>query len=368
MLEFTLPTAATKQRLSLACRATSTRPAKPILGNVKLSAENETVFVEATDLEMAFRCEIPGSRASGDGAVLLPATKFAAIVSKIDEDTFSVLETKSGASIACNSGKFTLHTDKPADWPSVNFTESPSWKCTVQANALAAAIRRGLTAVGEGARFAYGGIGLEISGSTLSLMSTEEHMCVFSEIAAEGASGDFFPIVPERAAQFLERLCCDGDVKLSAGPNTLIASGDGWQLMARLLEGRLPVAGIRSNTRDARPSKAETVSIPCGILLTAIERAALLTSEAHTGINLEFGGGAVEFLSKSEAGTAGIRLPIEWGGKKSVTLKPGYVTAFLRALDPAASLTLGFGREGLDGISLVTEDGTWFAVAGYAKE
>src|SRR5215475_12898386 len=84
------------------------RQTLPILANVLLEAEGETIRVTATDLEVGARVSVP-ARVASKGAVTLSARKLAEIVKELPAADLSMrVQDNSAVSLKCGSASYKL--------------------------------------------------------------------------------------------------------------------------------------------------------------------------------------------------------------------------------------------------------------------
>ena len=364
MITFTLPTKGLRELVATAEHVAPKRPAKPVLSCLRLSAIDGKIQIEATDLEIAVRLDVPSGVVSDpNGSVLLPAALFGQIVSRISDEEFEIRETKNGVDIAAASCRFELATQSMKNWPAVTFLDSRGldWSCEVPSRSLETAIKRGLTCVGESGRFALCGICMELGG-TLDCISTDGRVGAVSSVPVGAASGGITPVVPDRALTLIRSLCDESPVKLASNGNSFSASSDGWFLTTRLLEGRFPLAAMRDNF-DYRA--IEPIDVQCGPFANGIEVAALASTADSIGVDIVVSDGSIEFSSSTDIGKSESRLPVGSAVNAKIRVNPRLVLPFLRSLDASAPLKLRI--KGADQMWLSTEDGTHFTAMGFTK-
>src|SRR3954467_2590387 len=112
--------------LLMAGNVVASRTPKPVLQCVKLTAEDNTLTVAATDLEVAIRYSDSQVQIEQAGEVLVPADKLRDIVRESVDDTLSieVSTDKDGAggtfaNIRGQDSHFKIFTQKASDFPPV---------------------------------------------------------------------------------------------------------------------------------------------------------------------------------------------------------------------------------------------------------
>src|SRR5438552_9559276 len=103
------------------------RQTLPILANVLIETEGETVRLTATDLEVGARVSIP-ARVTGKGAITVSARKLAEIVKELPAAAVSLKVTENaGVAIRCGSASYKLVGMTPDDFPPVVPASSAQW-------------------------------------------------------------------------------------------------------------------------------------------------------------------------------------------------------------------------------------------------
>src|SRR5215210_6844963 len=107
------------EALMVAGNVVASRTPKPVLQCLKLTAEDNTMTIAATDLEVAIRYSNPQVQIEQAGETLVPADKFRDIVRESVDDTLSIEVTADNAHIRGQDSHFKIFTQKPADFPPI---------------------------------------------------------------------------------------------------------------------------------------------------------------------------------------------------------------------------------------------------------
>src|SRR5215208_3203184 len=91
------------------------RTPKPVLQCVKLTAENNTLTVAATDLEVAIRYSDNQVQIDQPGEALLPADKLRDIVRESVDDTLSIEVSGESAHMKGNDSHFKIFTQSTSE-------------------------------------------------------------------------------------------------------------------------------------------------------------------------------------------------------------------------------------------------------------
>src|SRR5512145_626631 len=103
------------------------RQTLPILANVLLESDVETVRITATDLEVGARVAVP-ARVAAKGAITIPARKLAEIVRELPAAAVTLRVTdNAGITLRCAGSSYKLVGLAPDDFPPVVPASPAAW-------------------------------------------------------------------------------------------------------------------------------------------------------------------------------------------------------------------------------------------------
>jgi DNA polymerase-3 subunit beta len=321
------------------------RSPKPILQSVKLKVSGGNTELMATDTEISVRLDVEGVEAETDGEVVLPVSRFGAILRESTDETLA-LETDGNEIVVSGSrSKFRLPAENPDEFPEVaTFDESKYHE--VPARLMKELIRRTLFATDtESSRYALGGVLLVFDESKVTAVGTDGRRLAKMEGPAQSIEGHqtaekATTIVPSRAMQLLERALSDNDaeIKVAARANDLIVKSPRATISARLVEGRFPKW---EDVLAERPSMSQ-VDVSVGPLATAVRQAAIVTSQESRGINLCFDDGTLVLSGNTaEVGESRIEVPVAFNQEKiQLSLDHRFLSDYLKVLDADKSVAM----------------------------
>src|SRR5215475_9161176 len=159
--------------LTMAGTVVAARTPKPVLQCVKLTAEDNTLTVAATDLEVAIRYADAQVQIEKEGEALLPADKLRDIVRESVDDTLSIDATGDNATIKGQDSKFTIYTQNPKEFPPVPDFEGEA-DFEIAGGHLKQLINQTLFAAAkESTRYAFNGVLVTTKGKKVSLVATD---------------------------------------------------------------------------------------------------------------------------------------------------------------------------------------------------
>lgn len=332
----TLSVAELKSALQIVGKAVPSRPAKPVLTNVRIGDGR----VSATDLEVRLDVDIDYH---GD-AMLLPHGRLLAILNAGNGDDVTFTPKGSSCEVRCGRGSWTLPTEDAAEFPT---WEPDNLKPRTQhpAEQLAHAIRSVLVAAdNESSRFALGAVLMEVAtGGKVSFVATDGRRLHLAEIENAVDLDPSTTLLPARAAGILYSLAAAGGqelVEIDASDREVVCTCGAVTLTARLTEGRFP------RWRDVLPKDGGSpTSVMVADLLSATTAAAIVTSEQSKGVRYTFAAEGIHMQARSaEAGESSVTCEVQEAGHKcSVQLDPAFVRDWLRGLpsggDPVVTIT-----------------------------
>jgi DNA polymerase-3 subunit beta len=327
--------------LIVASNVVQARTPKPVLQCVKLTAENDKLTVAATDLEVAIRYSDSQVQIEQGGEVLVPADKLRDIVRESVDDTISIEVSveKDGdgtfAHIRGQDSHFKIFTQKASDFPPIpDFEGEPAFE--VNGGLLKRLIGQSLFAAAkETQRYAINGVLMVAKAKKLSLISTDGRRLA---MAKGDLTTDKLPkdgvkaIIPAKAMQMIEKLIDDPEetIAFQVRENQIIVHTSSATLTSNLVEGQFPPY------EDVIPKDTDKkMTAATADFLSAIRRAALLTTEESKGVRMAFSKKGLVLTSRSpESGEATVNFPAKYEGTDvEIGFNPQFLTDALRVVD-----------------------------------
>ncbi|HEX4055976.1 MAG TPA: DNA polymerase III subunit beta [Tepidisphaeraceae bacterium] len=322
--------------LNLTGNVVAARTPKPVLQCLKLSAEGNALIVAATDLEVAIRYRDEQVQIEQEGETLVPADKLRDIVRESIDDTLAIEITGDTANIRGQDSHFKIFTQKATDFPPVpDFEGEPDVQ--LPGGALKQLIGQTLFAAAkESTRYAFNGVLIVVKAKKISLVSTDGRRLAMAK--GDLAAGDKLDkegkkaIVPAKALQLIEKLIDDPQemVGIQIRENQIIFHTSSATLTSNLVEGQFPPYDDVIPKDTDKKMAASTADF-----LSAIRRAALLTTEESRGVRLAFNKKGLILTSRSpESGEATINFPCKFEGTDvEIGFNPNFVVDALKVVD-----------------------------------
>lgn len=307
------------------------RQTLPILANVLLETEGESVRATATDLEVGARVVIPG-RVASPGAITLSARKLLEIVRELPPSPVTLkVQEGTWVTIRCAGAAYKLVGLSPEDFPTVQAAESAEW-VNMEARVLREMLAETSFAIShDESRYALNGVCFSVGPEEIRLVATDGHRLALARRAVTNVGPGGSGIVPRKAVHEVARVLGAGEtVQVSLSGNQFALRMPNFLLTARLIEGQFP------NYEQVLPKGHPTrLMLPRDALVSAIRRVSVLSEERTKPVKVLLSPGLLKFTAYTpELGEAEETVAVEYGGEE-VTI--GFNSRYLLdAISPIA--------------------------------
>jgi DNA polymerase-3 subunit beta len=280
--------------------------------------------------------------ANGGIWVLISPAKLREIVDRTKADTVEFFAEESGKIvILAGSSHYTLSTVDPSVFPAPPSHEHVI-STTVAGVALADAIARTQFACDVGSvRYALGGLHLHMARGVLIVEATDTRRAARYGIAGvSDPDPDLAVVLPQGAARLAARILGGGDALVEMCHKQVRIKSGQWSMVSPPIEGRFPDVGGLIESLGHPPKIAVT---DAASLLSLCRQASICTSEDSRGVDFVFGHNLLTCRSTApEIGESEISLPCitSTPDRLTVTLDAAYVSDYLKALAPAAEVSI----------------------------
>ncbi len=330
------------EALTVTSNVVQARTPKPVLQCVKITAADDRLTIAATDLEVAIRYSDTQVQIEQAGETLVPADKFRDIVRESVDDTLAieVSTDKDGAggtfaNIRGQDSHFKIFTQKVGDFPPVPDFEGEA-DFELPGGQLKQLIGQTLFAAAkEPGRYNFNGVLTVAKGKKINLISTDGRRLAMAkgDLASDKLEKDGAKvIIPSKALNLIDKLIDDPEemVGFQVRENQVIFHTSSATLTTNLVEGQFPPY------EDVIPKDTDKkMTAATADFLSAIRRAALLTTEESRGVKMHFSKKGLVLTSRSpEAGEATINFACKYeGADVEIGFNPAFLTEALRVVD-----------------------------------
>lgn len=322
----------------------------PILANVLIQAEDGSVELLATDLEVGLRSHCPAS-ISEKGSLTLPAKKLYEIVRALPEtDIHIVGSSKGGVKVAADRFDSRMQTLPHEDFPTLP-QAGGAFSAVLRQSVLREMVAKTQFAItGDDTRYFLNGALFEFKTDVINLIATDGHRLAIVSVEREKVEGgkgesneEIRAILPRKTLWELSRLLGEGEdnVKYERGENHLFFDIGGRVLISRMIDAQFP-----AYERVIPTNNDKQIQFERDRLTSAIKRVALLSNERSRAVKFQMDNNQVEISSSSpELGEAKELLPVDYaGGSVQICFNAQYVLDFLNVAG-TESVTLEFKDE-----------------------
>lgn len=320
--------AALADALGIVTSVVPSRTPKPVLRCVQIVAGKNDVHICATDLEVGINYLVSEVQVEEPGEVIVPADRLAAIVRESTDEVLLLHAEKGACKVEGADSHFTVYGQEPGQYPTVPSHDGKA-DVEIALSHLQDGIEQCLFATAkESTRYALNGVLWEVKGKKLSLVATDGRRLARCRVSLSSAPAEKAAkakiIVPAKTMALLSKLGGSDKDVVSAKlvDNQILFSCANAVISSNLVEGNFP------KYEDIIPDDYDKkLTLPTEAVLSAVRRAALLTSEESRGIKLSIEKNGMTFSGKAlEAGDAQVQMSIDY---KAEPIEIGFNPQFL---------------------------------------
>jgi DNA polymerase III subunit beta len=310
-MEVTLNRDAFLKGLQMVQNIVEPRQTLPILANVLLETEGDTVRLTATDLEVGARVSVP-ARVAGKGAITVSARKLAEIVKELPAADLN-LRVQDNATVAlkCGTASYKLVGMAPDDFPPVVPAEKASF-LKIDGKTLREMLAQTSFAVShDETRYALNGVLFALAGTDARLVATDGHRLAMAKRTLGNVGNATTGIVPRKAITEIMRVLGTGeDVEIALTENQFVLQMPNFMMTARLIEGQFP--NYEAVIPKAHPGK---LVISRTALTSALRRVAVMAEERNKPVKFMLAPAALKLSAASQdLGEAEETLDVDYAG------------------------------------------------------
>ena len=309
----------------------------PILSNVLLSADGQSVRLMATDLDLQIVEEVPATVETA-GATTVSAHTLFDIVRKLPDGAQVTLDAAaSKMAVTAGRARFSLQTLPREDFPVIGESDLPV-SFSLPAETLVTLIDKTRFAVStEETRYYLNGLYLHtVSDGGIPLLravATDGHRLALAETPApEGAAGGPGVIVPRKTVDQVRRLLDDGSgpVEVQVSAQKIRFEFGHASLTSKVIDGAFP-----DYLRVIPRGNDKQADIDNALFAKAVDRVATISAEKSRSVKLAFDNDRVKLTVRNmEAGQAEEEVEI---GYSDEPFEIGFNARYL--LDVAGQIT-----------------------------
>jgi DNA polymerase-3 subunit beta len=290
------------------------RQTLPILANILVRKDGESVSFTATDLEIQIQTQAGIGSGKDAATTTVAARKLVDILRALPETDVALSLANKKLTVQAGKSRFNLQTLSAEEYPTVaqaQFTADFSLPAATLKYLLGMVHFAMAT---QDIRYYLNGMLLVVDGNTVRAVATDGHRLALCEVTREGApvAAKLESIIPRKTILELSRLLPDTDeaVRVQMAANQVKFSFGDIELVSKLVEGKFP-----DYQRVIPANNSKTFAIDRELLSSALARAAILTTDKFKGVRVVLAPGALKITStNADQEEAQEELEIDYGG------------------------------------------------------
>ncbi|RLT96037.1 DNA polymerase III subunit beta [Ketobacter sp.] len=274
------------------------RQTLPVLSNVLMVVDGDTLSLTGTDLEVELVAHVALDGQYEHAEITVPAKKLLDICKSLpDESTIQFTTDEQKLSVKAGRSRFSLATLPSNEFPNL---EEATGNVTFSINQgyLKSVIdRTGFAMAQQDVRFYLNGMLFEVSTNLLRAVSTDGHRLALcnAEIQVEVES-PVQAIVPRKGVLELSKLFADmdADVSVSLSANHIRVESADLRFTSKLIDGKFP-----DYERVLPKNSDKTVISDKNEMKQCFSRVSILSNEKYRGVRLRFENGSLTTVANN---------------------------------------------------------------------
>ncbi len=267
----------------------------PILSNLLLEAKNNNIQLTATDLEMQISLNIE-SKFSGELSTTISAKKLLDICRALPEAVdIDMVSNDSRITVKAGKSRFNLQTLPAADYPIMTKAAGDSTNIQISQLALKKLLKQVEFAMAQqDIRYYLNGLLLEVNENKLNIVGTDGHRLSFTSTTLNKSYDKTDVILPRKTVIELIKLLNDSEeeVNIDFNAGQINFAFSDIKLISKVIDGKFP-----DYHRVIPTGHQNTFSVNRLTMLTAMQRASILSNEKYRGIRMVLSNNNLKLIS-----------------------------------------------------------------------
>ena len=299
--------------LQMAHNVVEPRQTLPVLANVLLEAQGDTLQMTATDLEVSVRVTGP-AKVVKPGTITISARKLMEIVKELPAAPLALkVQENAWVALRCAGASYRLVGLTPEEFPAVGDGATGGW-LGLDGKVLRDMLAQTTFAIShDESRYALNGVLLAVNDKELRMVATDGHRLALAIRQLPAAGPAMSGIVPRKAVQEVARIVGSGEeVQIAISDNQFMLRMPNVLLMARLIEGTFP--NYEQVVPRAHPHR---VALSRAALTAALRRVSVLSEERTKPVRFLLSPGQLKLTANSpDYGEAEEQMEAEFAGEE----------------------------------------------------
>ncbi len=339
-MRITVSQSALAKALAVVGKGIGNQATLPVLAGVYVRAQEGTIELQTTNLNISIRHAIPAN-VEEEGAVVVSGKTLTNVVKNLPDSAVSMEGDKTGVRVTCDQSSFRLNALDPQDFP-----EFPSYELSQQVELSSSLLTSMVDKVykvtsKDTSRPILAGVLVTVEDNTIRLVATDSYRLAVCDTNSEtsGVEGTFEAIVPGAIFHDVLGLPSMTDtVQVGLTDSQVVFSFGSTTYVSRRIEGNFP------NFRQLLPTSCNTtVRVDGGRLAQALRRVSVIAlSNPSVRFDIDADAGLLKLSASSpDQGESTELLDVEVeGDSMAIALNYHYVLDCVSAAAADAELTL----------------------------
>ncbi len=305
----------------------------PILSNVLLKLENDTLSISGTDLEISIttKCSVFDAE---DGGITVQGKRFFDIVRELPEVPITIIADENNVlTLSTDKGTYKLVGEIEDEYPQIGVEEADI-SFTMSLAKFSRMVEKTSFAVSsDELRTTLMGVLMQLTPNELRMAATDGHrLAKICDLSYRGNEDSTSVILPTKALQLVTKNMDDtGNLQIGVGENHVTFSSGNTKIFSKVIEGKFPnynrVIPIDNDlkmyvNRELMMSTVKRISIFSSVYTHQVKLALSPSSLIIQAEDAEMGGEAQESI------------PIDYSGEPlQIGYNGAYIHDILRHLD-----------------------------------
>lgn len=296
-MKFSINQSELQNALSVCVKGSSTRSTLSILAGVYIKAEEGSITLQTTNLELSIKVTC-SALVEEQGESVVPAKLFLDIVKNLPDMAVRIEADASTAVVFCNSTTFSLKALNPLDFPAFPEVEADQ-EAQFPFSVFSRMVKRTSKVVShDETRIVLTGVLISCVGTELKMVATDSYRLAVAETELSQPCPEEFEAVI--SGSFLSDIAAlpqsDQPITLALSENQIIVKYQDTTFINRRIEGSFP--NYKQLIADGFITRA---TLPTHALVDAVRRVSLLSNKVSpVQIKVDSESGVVTLLTNSQ--------------------------------------------------------------------
>lgn len=272
-MKFSINKTELQNALAVVMKGTSTRSTLPILSGIYIETQEDSLLLQATDLELSIQYHT-SALIEEPGKTVLPGKLFSDIVKNMPDAAIHIDIQDDAAVITCDTSSFSIKTLSADDFPGFPHVDIEQ-EISVPFDTFAAMVKRVARIVSKDeSRGVLQGVLITLKENQLRMVATDSYRVAVTD--AETTQSEVSEFQAVILGSFLQEIASlprsENPISIALSENQIVMKYQDTVFINRRIEGNYP------NYQQLLPTSYETrVEIPTDTLLAAVKRISLLS-------------------------------------------------------------------------------------------